>query len=97
MYQHFSAVFPLAVHLHCFLHFGENLEDKLRKLHIPPLSASSFLHDIPGNPAQLELGLVDAKSEDEVDAMLSSLKDTWNQCELPFNNPPTFHSWWFIA
>ena len=65
----FAAVFPPAGHLHCFLHFRENLEDHLRKLHIPPSCASSFLHDILGNPAQLELGLVDAKSEDEVDAI----------------------------
>ena len=25
--------------------------------------------------------------------MLASLKDVWNQRELPFSNPPTFHAW----
>ena len=25
--------------------------------------------------------------------MIASLKSIWNQHEIPFNNPPTFHSW----
>ena len=46
-----------------------------------------------GNPSQLELGLVDADSESELDAMLNSLENIWNDREKPFNSPPEFHSW----
>ena len=52
-----------------------------------------FVQDILGNPAALELGLVDPESINELDIMIDSLKCIWNQREKPFNNPPTFYSW----
>lgn len=45
------------------------------------------MHDIFGNPAQLELGLVDAESESMLDGMLASLEGAWNEKES------CFHTW----
>lgn len=55
--------------------------------------ASCILYDIFGNPAQLELGLVDAESESALDAMISSLEDVCNEREAQFHDPPSFHAW----
>ena len=87
-----STVFPSAEHIRCFLHFRGNIESKLRSLHIPNL-LKEFVQDILGNPAALELGLVDAESIDQLDIMIDSLESIWDQRETPFNNPKTFHSW----
>ena len=35
----------------------------------------AFVHDVLGNPTQLEFGLVDAEDEAEFDSMLASLED----------------------
>ena len=48
-----------------------------------------------GNPSGFEDGLVDV-DEDMYEASVSSLKEIWNNRELPFNNPPRFYDW-FIA
>ena len=85
-------MFPSAEHIRCFLHFRGNIESKLRSLHIPNVM-KEFVQDILGNPAALKLGLVDAESIDELDIMIDSLESIWDQCETPFNNPKTFHSW----
>ena len=76
-----STAFSGAVHLRCFLHFRGNIEEKLRKLRIPSVAAKAFVHDILGNPTELELGLVDADDEIELDSMLDSLKAVWNDRE----------------
>lgn len=89
----FCTVFNKAIHLRCFLHFKGNIEEQLQNRHIGRCVASSILHDIFGNPAQLELGLVDAESESALDAMISGLKDVWNEREAQFHNPPSFHAW----
>ena len=70
----FSTAFSSALHLRCFLHFRGNIEEKLRQLRIPSVVAKGFVHDILGNPAQLELGLVDAEDETELQSMLTSLE-----------------------
>ena len=88
-----STVFPSAEHIRCFLNFKGNIESKLHSLHIPKVTMKEFVQDILGNPVALELGLVDAESIDELDVMIDCLKSIWNQREKPFNNPPTFHSW----
>ena len=53
----------------------------------------AFVHDVLGNPAQLEFGLVDAEDEAEFDSMLTLLEDVWNEREQPYNSSPQFHSW----
>ena len=45
-----------------------------------------FVQDILGNPAALELGLVDAESIDELDVMIDCLKSIWNQCKKSFQH-----------
>ena len=89
----FSTAFSDAFHLRCFLHFRGNVEEKLRELRVPSVVAKAFVHDILGNPAQLELGLVDAEGEGELDAMLASLEVVWNRREQPYNYPPQFSAW----
>ena len=89
----FTAVFPQAIHLRCFLHFRENIERKLQQLSISASVIKEYRKDIFGSPSQLELGLVDAESESELDAMLNSLENVWNNRESPFHSPPEFHSW----
>ena len=83
-------MFPCAEHIRCFLHFRGNIESKLRSLHIPNVVMKEF---VLGNPAVLELGLVDGESIDELDVMIDSLESIWNQRKKLLNNPPTFHSW----
>ena len=89
----FTAVFPQAIHLRCFLHFRENIERKLQQLSISSSAIKEYKKDIFGDPSQLELGVVDAESESELDAMLNSLEKVWNDRESSFHTPPEFHSW----
>jgi len=88
-----STAFPRAIQLRCFLHFHGNLEHKLHELSAPAAVAKQFIHDVLGNPAQLERELVDAASEDELDGMLANLEEVWNERERQFNSPPVFYSW----
>ena len=92
----FSTAFPNAIHLRCFLHFRGNIEEKLRQLKLPSVVVKAFVHDVLGNPAQLEFGLVDAEDEAEFDSTLASLKVVWNEREKPYNSPPQFHSWFQV-
>lgn len=89
----FSTVFPRAIHLRCFLHFRENIKRKLQQLNIAASVIKVYRKDIFGDPSQLEFGLVDAESESELDAMLNSLENVWNDRESSFHSPPEFHSW----
>ena len=89
----------------CLLHFRGNIESKLCSLRIPNVVINKFVQDILGNPAALELGLVDAESIDELDVMIDSLESIWNQHEKPFNNPQHFppgllrmnEMWWLTT
>ncbi len=89
----FSRAFSGAIHLRCFLHFRGNIEEKLQELRIPSVVAKAIVHGILGNPAQLELGLVDAEDERELDSMLASLESVWNEREQGYSSPPQFHAW----
>ena len=70
-------VFKEAKHLHCFLHFKSNLEDRLKSLHIPKSQCIEFLRDVFGNLAEFEDGLVDTENEECFDASLISLQEIW--------------------
>ena len=84
----FQAVFIAARHLHCFLHFKSNLDDKLKKLCMPKSMCIEFLHDVFGNPTDFEEGLVDVEDEECYEASLCSLQKMWNDREKEFNDPP---------
>ena len=54
--------FPGAVYLECWLHFKDNMLNKLeRDLHLPRNVSQEFVSDIMGNASRLEHGLVDAE------------------------------------
>lgn len=91
----FTATFPQAQHVRCFLHFRGNVERKLQELGIPRSVSSEIIKDIMGCPTQLQRGLVDAESPEKLDDMLSGFKRRWNEFEKPYNSPPSFH-FWFI-
>lgn len=65
-------VFTHAKHLHCFLHFKSNSDDRLKKSHIPKSRRVEFLHD--GNPTEIEEGLIDAEDEEFFKPSLCSLQ-----------------------
>lgn len=78
--------------LRCFLHFRENVEQKLRGLQIPQEVVKEFTKDIFGNPSKLEYGIVDAKDESELRSMLAELEKKWNNVEEQYSSPPVFYS-----
>lgn len=89
----FNAVFNSPLHIRCFLHFRGNLEAKLGSLGLPKQERIEFLRDVFGNPSDMEEGLVDAASEQEFEAMLSSLQQLWDAREKQYNDPPQFYTW----
>ena len=91
-----QTVFTEAKHLRCFLHFKSNLDDRLKKFHIPLPLRIEFLRDVFGNPADFEEGLVDAEDDDCYEASLCSLQKVWNDREREVNDPPMFYEW-FVA
>ena len=92
----FSAVFPGAIHLRCFLHFRQNIEQKLREFGIGAAAVKEYKKDIFGDPIQLQFGLVDSSSESDLDNKLDQLEKKWDDLEIPFNFPPEFHSWFKV-
>ena len=70
----FSAVFPEAIHLRCFLHFCQNIEQKLCEFSIGAAAVKEYKKDIFGDPIQLQFGLVDASSESDLDNKLDQLE-----------------------
>ena len=95
LFRAFQTMFNKVIHLCCFLHFRGNLDAKLKECNISKSLRIEFLRDVFGNPSGFEDGLVDV-DEDMYEASVSSLKEIWNNRELPFNNPPRFYDW-FIA
>ena len=89
----FQTVFTSAKHLRCFLHYKSNLDDKLKKLHVPKSVRTEFLRDIFGNLAELEEGLVDAEDEECYEGSLCSLQNIWNDREREFSDLPSFYEW----
>ena len=54
--------FSNAIHLRCWLHFKDNLRNKLeRDLHLSKAVAQEFISDIMGKVSSLERGLLDAE------------------------------------
>ena len=82
-----SPMHPVQVchHLCCFLHFRGNIESKLSELGISKANAREFIHDIFGNPALFEEGLVDAEAY-SLDAEFEALKSVWNERERALSN-----------
>ena len=78
----FQTVFTRAKHLRCFLHFKNNLEDRLKKLSLTKSVRNEFLGDVFGNPTEFEEGLVDAEDEDCYEASLCSLQRVWDEREV---------------
>ena len=77
--------FKYAIHLRCFLHFRGNIESKLSELCISKASAREFIHDIFGNPVQLEEGLVDADANN-LDIEFEALQSVWDERERVLSN-----------
>lgn len=96
LFDAFNSVFSSALHVRCFLHFRGNLDAKLKSLGIAKKEIIEFLHDIFGNPNNLEEGLVDAANEEEFEKTLSEFHEIWNAREAKYNNPPQFYTW-FVA
>lgn len=88
----FTATFPRAQHMRCFLHFRGSVERKLQELGVSRSVSGEIVKDIIGCPTQLQDGLVDTESAEKLDDMLSGLQRRWNEFEEPYNNPP-FHAW----
>ena len=82
-----------AQHVRCFLHFKGNIEHKLNELKIPTSIKEEIVKDVMGSPSQLQHGLVDAKSVEQLDSLLLKFKARWNELEQPYNSPPFFHTW----
>ena len=87
--------FPNAFHLRCWLHFKDNLLNKLeRDLRLPRDIAHEFIADVMGNVSTMEHGLLDAKDEEVFTAQLSSLEEVWNKREHKYTNQdPVFYDW----
>ena len=85
--------FPCAQHVRCFLHFKGNIDRKLQELNIPSSLRSEIIKDTLGSPSQLEHGLVDAESSEELDDQLSKFEPRWNELERPYTSPPFFYPW----
>lgn len=89
----FNSVFFSALHVRCFLHFRGNVDAKLGSLGVPKEVRLEFLHDLFGNPKNMEEGLVDAADEQEFESSLSKFQPVWDAREEEFNSPPLFYNW----
>lgn len=74
-------MFSKAVHLHCFLHFKGNIESRLREYSIPKHLQVEFLREIFGDPTNVQDGMVDAKSDEDFEGIMSSLQTIWDKRE----------------
>lgn len=93
-----SSQFPSAVHLRCWLHFKDNLRNKLeRDLRLPRNVAQEFIADVLGVATTLERGLADAADEDAFAAQLISLREVWDERESQCTNEePVFYQWFQV-
>ena len=78
----FPSCFPIATQLCCKGHLEQDIRHKMRDLGIGQFHEKFFLEDIFRWEAKKELGLVDAVSRDEFDAVLESLYPVWTKREL---------------
>lgn len=98
LYNGFLAACPQADHLLCFRHFENAIKRKLQSMSVPGDVQRKYLGDIIGEMSgdTFITGLVDAESEELFDAQLLSLKEIWNERELPFiprKKTASFHTW----
>lgn len=73
--------FPLAIHLRCFRHFRCNLQTFLSTLGTTPNLNHSYFEEIFGKQEGnvYQEGLLDACSDDDFDARLPSLRESYGQ------------------
>ena len=89
--------FSNAIHLRCWLHFKDNLRNKLeRDLHLSRAVAQEFISDIMGKVSTLERGLLDAEDEDVFTAQLHSLEEVWNKRESDSTKQKAVFYDWFL-
>jgi hypothetical protein len=76
-----AEAFPLGIHLRCFRHFRGNFLSFLTNLKIG--ETRSYFEEVFGKQEGnvYQVGLVDAASEDEFDARLLSLRESWAKRE----------------
>eukprot|EP00111_Clytia_hemisphaerica_P017048 TCONS_00050521-protein len=94
----FSKTFPFSDQLRCFIHSKRNVEEKLKELALPMTSKQTIIHDIFGKVEgthKIE-GLADAPDANMFDIYVESIKNKWDDIELPHvpkNLSPKFHEW----
>ena len=86
-------VFDQAINLRYILHFRGNLDSKLKKFHVSKHERTEFLRDVFGNPSELQIGIVDADTDEEFGVLIESLKKVWDEREKLFNKQPEFYAW----
>ena len=87
LYRAFSAQFPGATHLRCFLHFRDNCKAKLQQLGVTGDAFHDIIQDILGSFIRGKRGLVDSADAVEFHALLQSLKEKWE------SGAPGFFDW----
>ena len=102
LYDAFKSAFPSAVHLRCFNHVKQNIENKLRSLNLPLHVMKEITRDIFGLslPTERQLCLVDSQNEIDFKEKLAALKPIWDQleiqnrlCQKHKTVTPEFHRW----
>ena len=86
MIEAFSHCFPSAMQLRCFIHFKNNIKEKLKEYGIPSPVSEEFVADIFGkySGSSYEEGLVDSTSPEDFNARLENCKAVWNARESPY-------------
>jgi len=83
--------FPDAIHLKCWLHFKDNLLNKLEQdLHFTKNITQEFISDVMGNVSTLEHGLVDAEDEE---VFTVQLQEWYKREQVCTNQDPEFYEW----
>ena len=79
LYSAFSAEFPQAIHLRCFLHFRDNCKMKLQDMNVPTETITQIIQDIFGSLLKGQMGLVDANDAIELHDKLKAVEDKWEK------------------
>ena len=88
----FNNNFERAIHLLCELHLKKTVEKKLLELGVTGMLKQDFLADVFGrrNGDVFESGLPDARSKEEFDSFMRSLKGKWQNAHVSGNG---FYRW----
>ena len=80
----FTHNFPFAIQLCCFVHFKNNVHEKLKCLGLSARICEEFISDIFGKRVgnTYQEGLVDSSSVEEVDDRLHRFQPIWDAREL---------------